>query len=167
MFECGWGSSVLFVVRACDDRPCRRFAKSCNPRRGATSPATSVAGSIACKRAHATPERVADRISCVFSCVLRVIAAMIAHANTTQPPSQNHAAHAGNTAARLTVTAVRGEGYVCSWDVICANTPAFSSWYNCCDSYPQFTVNGEPQVGNDSNHIDDNDNPTWNLTVSH
>jgi hypothetical protein len=81
----------------------------------------------------------------------------------------NYAAHAGNTAARLTVTAVRGSGYDCSGELSCSGI--FGS-VECCDSYPQFTVNEGPQVGdggtfsNLANRIDNNDNPMWNLAVS-
>ena len=84
------------------------------------------------------------------------------HRPDPQPPTLSTAAHAGDTAARLTVTAVGGSGYGCPGDATCSGFV-----YNiCCDSYPQFTVNGGPQVGSASNKIDDNDNPVWNLAVS-
>jgi hypothetical protein len=82
--------------------------------------------------------------------------------HSTSPPVSN-AVHAGNTAAGLNVPAVRGSGYDCSGD------PSCSGWFGsgeCCDSFPQFTVNGGSQVGNSGDRVDDNDNPTWNLAVS-
>jgi hypothetical protein len=45
------------------------------------------------------------------------------------PPAPNDAAHAGNTAARLTVTAARGRGYDCAGDATCSGS-------GCCDSFP-------------------------------